>query len=908
MVDHGYSHVSQRGPIPSTSTSTSNNESFEDQCITNESSNVKTSQVSMLDHGYCSQVPQEGLILSTSNDNESFEDQCMTEESSDVEMVLSTSVPSTLENVVDVEASSEDLLLQVKKKLELFTSKRWLVVVENEKLNCVYYSVQQCLTSQRCLTVNTAGDVKLFVHNVAVSIEPFTKDLQPPEPLYAESVNSYVDKIASIMNNVQKMEICSGYDDAKFQDAWSSCSVGIVDHNPFLECRYVETIRSHNCSLLVPSNKWRCSECLKLYKPLKRLTNAINLEERPIFTANKFLTEKQKLTKLAKKQIDLKNTKKKLVRLRERMQEVIKKEAVVLNPAVAEDLSEILKNCTITPAQSVFLQQQIKASQVKKTCGMRWHPTMIRFALSVHLTSPAAYELLRQTGMVKLPSSSTLFEYSHVENVVEGIDRTVLESISKRLANFPEKHKKFHVLMGDEMYISQNLVFQKSTGKMIGYTSLNHIDKEVADLEKCIDNPDREMEEIIAEKVMVYMIKGISNGIKEVVATFTTGTLTANQLYVWTWQVIGALERSGIAVVAYVSDGSSVNRSFIKKHIPASIHESGIIFSTVNLAARDRNLYFIADVPHLLKTIRNCFLNSRWDGKKSRRKMMKNGLKISWDFIIKLYDLKKGKSLRKSYKLNPMNVAPDSYARMKLKVAAQVLSNTVCQDMRSQKWPDAAETENFIEKVNEWFDCLNGAHSSQGKKTNNPNLAPYTSENDVRFETLDRFLEYLNEWEEEAKNSNQSFNSTVVGNNTVANCNESEIEDGNFNPEEETPASKRIMSKQTIDGIRMTVLAFKPLVVFLLREGVSFINARVFCQDPLEQHFSKIRAGQGGSNNPNVGQFLNRNRTLHTIGQLGMRKRKGNSGEDGSTVEVTTETLPKKRWQRTPKLLRKNDE
>ncbi|KAK3910782.1 Exportin-T [Frankliniella fusca] len=114
--------------------------------------------------------------------------------------------------------------------------------------------------------------------------------------------------------------------------------------------------------------------------------------------------------------------------------------------------------------------------------------------------------------MVKLPSRSTLFEYSHVENVVEGIDRTVLQSVSNRVANFPEKHKKFHVLIGDEMYISQNLVFQKSTGKMIGYTSLNHIDKEVADLEKCIDNPDAEMEEIVAEKVMVYMIKGVSNG------------------------------------------------------------------------------------------------------------------------------------------------------------------------------------------------------------------------------------------------------------------------------------------------------------------------------------------------------------------------------------------------------------
>jgi hypothetical protein len=74
-------------------------------------------------------------------------------------------------------------------------------------------------------------------------------------------------------------------------------------------------------------------------------------------------------------------------------------------------------------------------------------------------------------------------------------------------------------------------------------------------------------------------------------------------------------------------DGASVNRAFIKKHQPATAHGNGIIFDTINKCAKDRTLYFIPDVPHLLKTIRNCMLNSRWDGRKSRRKMMKKGKK-----------------------------------------------------------------------------------------------------------------------------------------------------------------------------------------------------------------------------------------------------------------------------------------
>ena len=197
---------------------------------------------------------------------------------------------------------------------------------------------------------------------------------------------------------------------------------------------------------------------------------------------------------------------------------------------------------------------------------------MIRFALSLHLTSPTAYELVRQTGMVKLPSSRTLFDYSHVKPAKEGIDKMVLQSVQERIKKLKEDYKKFHVLMADEVHISQNLVFQKSTGCLIGYTSLDTIDREVRYLEQWIDNesPSQDVEQVIATKVLMYMIKGVSSGIKEVVASFAVRILTANQLKDWTWRVIGALERFGVPIVAFVSDGSSVNRDFIRKHKPAT--------------------------------------------------------------------------------------------------------------------------------------------------------------------------------------------------------------------------------------------------------------------------------------------------------------------------------------------------
>jgi len=61
--------------------------------------------------------------------------------------------------------------------------------------------------------------------------------------------------------------------------------------------------------------------------------------------------------------------------------------------------------------------------------------------------------------------------------------------------------------------------------------------------------------------------------------------------------------------------------------------------------------------------------------------MKRNGKKITWDPIFELNEKKKHLNLRKSFKLNAMNVYPDSHARMKVKFAGQMLSRTVAQDL-----------------------------------------------------------------------------------------------------------------------------------------------------------------------------------------------------------------------------------
>ena len=164
--------------------------------------------------------------------------------------------------------------------------------------------------------------------------------------------------------------------------------------------------------------------------------------------------------------------------------------------------------------------------------------------------------------------------------------------------------------------------------------------------------------------------------------------------------------------------------------------------------------------------------------------------------------------------------------------------------------------------MNYWFDCLNGAHSFVAKKQRKNNTRAYTKEileensKDDRFKNLEHFLQDLKDWKNKAYNSQNVSLNTTTAPDLITNFpadEESEVFEGE--DDADTPASKKILSRETLEGIKMSTRAIMGAITFLLKEGVEYINARIFTQDPLEQHFSKLRAGQGGSTNPNIMQL-----------------------------------------------------
>ena len=118
-------------------------------------------------------------------------------------------------------------------------------------------------------------------------------------------------------------------------------------------------------------------------------------------------------------------------------------------------------------------------------------------------------------------------------------------------------------------------------------------------------------------------------------------------------------------------------------------------YKTVNLFAPERSLYFMSDVPHLLKTIRNNFEKSSF-GSKGKHLWVKinplfrlcilcnfksnfqNGQSIVWEHVKKLYQTDVESEFRRT-RLTLEHVKLTDQSKMRVYLAAQVKSGDFCR-------------------------------------------------------------------------------------------------------------------------------------------------------------------------------------------------------------------------------------
>lgn len=620
--------------------------------------------------------------------------------------------------------------------------KPWTVLIENKSSFVFGYLTED-------------GNI---VHKVTVdetlefSIESSSIVLPDNHEIYLKYKRSVSRvRIQWLLSEVAQFILCNGIRDSDLVQHYCNAKTGNSENNQWFidsgttnkntEC--TSCIRSCDCSILLGDTckDGCCIFCQQVAAELKRK------EKVTAVTVNKELHPNTPLSKVCKEKLieELKSSRKKEKKLRtmvKNLEDEIQQKGAYLNDELHNDFTNIISGIEDEmPEDSfekLFWQQQKKAFQ-KNSKGIRWHPMMIRFALHVHLRSPSAYNALRESNVIKLPCERTLRDYTNIVHPSTGFQKAVFDDLRHQAAKL-SGIQKYVVLMHDEVSIKDDLVYDRNTGELVGFVNLGK------DVDDChiIRNKEQSIQTAnIATHALVFMVASIASRLKFSLGYFATTTATADQLFLLLWKAVGLVESyAGLKVVVVVSDKAGPNQRLY------SLHNSGdeVTYRTKNVFATDeqRNIYFFSDPPHLIKTARNNLANS--GSGSNTRKLWNNGKALLWKHIMDLYETDRKNMIRMMPKLSNEHVYLTSYSKMRVNLAAQVLSETVSKVMMAHGSTDTSETATFLSMMDRFFDCCNTKPEVSVHKRK-PYLAPYISASDFRFDFLkNTFLKYLETW------------------------------------------------------------------------------------------------------------------------------------------------------------------
>ena len=381
------------------------------------------------------------------------------------------------------------------------------------------------------------------------------------------------------------------------------------------------TIRHVSCHWLLPdSTKLRCQICIQYRENFLRgkLRSSLDQPKQgasdPSSHVNyRYLDTPTRLERMKNLHSLVRKQTRQIKSLEERLNQSMKAAGIRVNESTHDELSMLMnkysKDVTEKNSedsfQSIFWMQQLKALSAKKKTQIRWHPLIIRWALYLHYKSHGAYEALRKSGVINLPTTRTLRDYRHFSSHCQAgfsaiADQQLLKLIKQRK---PNHLAKYVILLVDEMYLKEGLVYEKSTGALVGFTDLGGVTQKLLEYEQMLSGNGTQLRQL-AKTMMVIMVWGVFTDIHFPYAQFPMASPKGSDIFPLIWRAIDRLECNDLKVIGVTCDGASVNRRFLK------LHGNSLTYKTNNIYSDDnRSVFFFIDPPHLLKTIHNALYN-----------------------------------------------------------------------------------------------------------------------------------------------------------------------------------------------------------------------------------------------------------------------------------------------------------
>ena len=298
-----------------------------------------------------------------------------------------------------------------------------------------------------------------------------------------------------------------------------------------------------------------------------------------------------------------------------------------------------------------------------------------------------------------LPSKTSLWRYISKMPAATGISQGALNIIKKKVDHMRENEKLCNLCM-DEISLKTNLFYDIANDKIIGledYGSGTRTKK-------------------LANSALVLLLISISGKWKQPLGyVLVNGGCPTREMEELMKDAIDKVEGIGLNVVVVTSDLGS-NFQSLAKHLNISPESPWFMHN-------QRKIYLMFDPPHLIKCVRNNLMKYTFKF---------NQFTAKWQDIVDFYNKDKKLSIRAAPKLTDKHIAPNNFAKMKVKYATQVLSHTVaasiCTYVSVGCLPSSAMgTAECLLKFDSLFDSVNVStvHSQKSLKCALTNTSPH---------------------------------------------------------------------------------------------------------------------------------------------------------------------------------------
>lgn len=265
------------------------------------------------------------------------------------------------------------------------------------------------------------------------------------------------------------------------------------------------------------------------------------------------------------------------------------------------------------------------------------------------------------------------------------------------------------------------------------------------------------------------------------------------------------LQNIGLTVLIVVCDRSPINVQLST--------DLGITYQNPYFILNDHNIFFIFDVPHLLKATRNMFLKHNFMFDQCIAKM---------EYVKQFFEMDTILNLKLAPKLTSSHVNPSPFEKMKTRRATQLFSQSVAAGINTYIYfekisAEAIGTVTFIDKMDKLFDMLNSTTKYKGEKLH----AHVFEGNDFQLAFLQECLQF--------------FESLTVINYYGQNVTN---------------------KMKFIDGWKITISGVLQLWNDLKQKGFLSLQTRRLNQDVIENFFGKIRTEGGNCLNPPAIAFV----------------------------------------------------